>query len=197
LRRQFPGERAPSVDGSLSPGEFGEFGGPPMIPFDDGVGYLINPDELALTSSGWQYEVAQLAQCMSRPALESQAELSLARLISRVDTRADTWAIGRLPEEIASVFVMIGVPGNGPKDLALTLDFSSGFGFDMNVTLDSPAEAEQGRAGLQAMLDQFVNGGDPTLEQLFANISLSTSGPLLVVHGWLSVEQLAVLRDKT
>ncbi|WP_146661716.1 hypothetical protein [Enhygromyxa salina] len=193
MRRQLPGEQAVEVEASLSPGQFG---GPPTIPFDDGVAYLISPDELVLTSRGWQHEVAQLAQCMGRPALQSTADASLARLISRVDTHANAWAIGRLPPEVTSMFMMIGLASGEPYDLTVMLDFSSGLGFDLNLSVDAAASAEQGRATVQGMLDEFAASGEPSLQQFAAGIHVEANGPSLRIHGWYSPDQLLMLRDQ-
>ncbi|PRQ05719.1 hypothetical protein [Enhygromyxa salina] len=190
MRRQLPGEKTMEVEASLSPGAFG---GPPMIPFDNGVAYLISPDELVFASLAWQYEVGQLAQCMGQPALESSAIASLAPLISRVDTRADLWMIGHVPPSLASIFLMFGGPSQGPSDVAMTVDFSSGFGFDMSLTLDSAATAEQARTALQTSLDQLAANGNSELERFLAGVSLEASGPRLLLHGWISAERLPSL----
>lgn len=172
-----------------------EFGGYTMIPFDDGAGYLLNPDELVLTTLGWQQQVAQLAQCMGRPALQSYSGSGLASLISRVDTRADVWAIGTLTPTMASFLAMLGLPTTGPLEAAVMADFGDGFGFDINLTLDSPASAETGRTALNTTLDQFAASGEPLFAELVTQMAVDASGPMLLVRGRISIEQLRMLAD--
>jgi hypothetical protein len=196
MNRAIPGDRSVEVGLEPSGSTPHELGGLTMIPFESASGYLLNPDEIVLATGAWQHEVGRLAQCMGRPALESHAEFGLAPLITRVDTSADVWGIGTLPPSMVAVVGMLGLPATGPLDLILTVGLSGGLRFEVSLTVDSAASAEQGRATLAAAIADLAASGAPVLEQLGAQLVVEADGPALLVRGWLSVEQLVMLGDK-
>lgn len=110
---------------------------------DDGVGYVINDNTLAIAGKDWAASVKELRDGKGKNAMDG----SLKDLVGRTDTGKHIWFAGKIPEDMAG---MAKGAGFTPKDASGWVDLSSGLALNAAIGAD---DAEKVSGELQKQFD--------------------------------------------
>lgn len=175
---------------SSEPIEISAYAGLTSVEFSDGRAYLVNDDELVVTTLAWQDEVARLIRCEGAPALGTVFH----DLALEVDLSAGGWIVGALPPELASFLAMAGISTQGELRFTVQLGFDSGFVYRFSATMHSVDGAASAAETLRQSISGMIPSAPPEARPLLERISVDAVGPKLWVSGWIGVDELAQMK---
>lgn len=174
---------AVAVELSRMKGEIGL----PIIQFTDGRAYLFADDMLALSTTGWEDEVARLSRCEGVGAVQR----GLADPLRHVSQDAPLWLVGR-PRLLAESAIVSMFPTLlGLRTLALELTFADGLALASHADLGERAQA-------LALLEQLTGlaqtvSADPSWAALTQRLRMAVEGTSLTLDASLTTDELRAL----
>jgi hypothetical protein len=155
---------------------------------DGGVGYIVNEGTLVIASKDWAAAVKDLVDGKGKSVFDG----SLKDVIGRTDTGKHVWFAGTVPADMAK-----GSPAEGAKDVAGSLDVSSGVAVAASVGFGSADEATKKKDELQKQFDQFkgMAGGMGVPQGVVDSVKIDASGNAVTVSAKASDDDLKKIQE--
>lgn len=163
--------------------------GLPIIQFTDGRAYLFADDMLALSTTGWEDEVARLSRCEGVGAVQR----GLADPLRHVSQDAPLWLVGRPRLVAESAIVSMSPRLLGLRTLALELTFADGLALVAHADLGERAQALALFDELTGTVQSFASA-DAAWAAMMKRVQMSVEGTSLTLGASLSLDELRALQ---
>jgi hypothetical protein len=152
------------------------------------TGYVVNDNTLAVAGEGWASAVKDLVDGKGKPVTDG----ALKDVIGRADTGKTVWFAGVVPTEMGTMAQ--GMLGSAPKDVAGSVDLSSGLAVKASVGLASADDATKAKEAAEKQFAALKDSAPADVpKSAIESVKFGTDGSAVTVEASISNDDLGAI----